>query len=392
MHRIRLKENKAKKLRNHYLWVFRDDVATQWKDRRDIEDGSIVEVVDDGDAFVGVGMYNSKSHILIRMLARQNVAIHKEFLFHRLKRAVDYRAGLRLSSNGYRLVHAEADGLPGLIVDRFGKTLVVQIRTLGMEKMKNAIVENLVELVQPDAVYERSDMDSRAEEGLEKTQGLLYGRLPSDLVITENDLTFRIQPATGHKTGFYLDQRDNRHLVRSLVRPGYRCLDLFCYSGGFSVAMAASGGIVTGVDQDSEALAWASDNAALNRVTCEFKTADAFAFLKEHAPGHLARYDVVVIDPPAFAKKKEGADRLKWTYWELMVPALQLLRHGGHLILSSCAYHMSVDMMVEAARYASADLGMRLRAVTITYQPDDHPWILQIPETLYLKTIYFQVV
>lgn len=391
MQRIRLKEKKEKKLRNHYLWVFRDDVATQWKDRADIEDGSIVEVMDSEDRFVGVGMYNSRSHILVRMLSRQNVPIHKEFLYHRIKRAVDFRASRSIPSDGVRLIHAEADGLPGLIVDRYGKNLVVQFRTLGMDRMKSAVVENLVEIAAPDAIYERSDMESRIEEGLDRFQGLLMGTWSEQTVITENGLRFNVHPREGHKTGFYLDQRDNRRVVRELVKSGARGLDLFCYAGGFSVAMAAAGARVTGVDIDPNAIQWAAENAELNRVGGEFLAEDVMGFLTRQVEADT-KYDLAVIDPPALVKRKENADQLKWTFWELMVPTLKLLNKGGYLVVSSCAYHMTVDKMMEAARFASADLGMRLRVVTVTYQPDDHPWILQIPETLYLKTVYFQVI
>ncbi len=395
MNRIRLKEKKDKKIRNHYLWVFRDDVATHFKDRQEIEDGSIVEVFDAEDKFLGIGAYNSRSHILVRMLSRQNVPVTRDFLRHRLARAIEYRAAWAGPSEAVRLVHAEADLLPGLIVDRYGEILVVQLRTLGMDRMKHDVVECLVELTHPEGILERSDMDSRTEEGLEKSIGVLYGDVPDRVEIAEDGVRFLVDLKSGHKTGFYLDQRDNRRLVRSLLKPNQSGLDLFCYSGAFSVAMAAAGARVTGVDIDAAALKTASENAGLNGVAerCTFEAADAFEFLQQAllaSPDRQRKYDAIVIDPPALAKRKEGVEKLKWTYWKLLSGALPLLNPGGTIVLSSCAYHMSVDRMLEAARFASADLGLRLRVSDLTYQPADHPWILQVPETLYLKTLYLQ--
>ena len=399
MNRIKLKEKKDKKIRNNYLWVFRDDVSTQFKDRDTIEDGSIVEVFDSENKFLAIGTYNSKSHILVRILSKQNVAVDKNFFLHRIKKAIQFRDHQNINSNARRLIHAEADLLPGLMVDQFGDYLVMQIRSLGMEKFKSTVVEILVELLNPKGIYERSDMESRSEEGLEMFAGTVHGDIPPAVDIFENDLKFRVDMIHGHKTGFYLDQRDNRDFVRSLIRPNQKALDLFSYTGGFAVALAKSGALVTAIDLDPEVVAPAKENARVNGVEkkCEFLTGDVFQFLDEQAelaktqPDKVHKYDMIVIDPPAIAKRKEGIDKLKWAYWKLLLNSLTLLNTGGHIVLSSCAYHMTTDLMREAGRYASADLGVRLRVVHTTYQPADHPNILQIPESLYLKTIYFQM-
>ncbi len=399
MNRIKLKEGKDKKIRNNYLWVFRDDVSTQFKDRESIEDGSIVEVVDSENKFLAIGSYNSQSHILARILSKQNVTVDKSFFFHRIKKALQFRKTLAIPSDGIRLIHAEADLLPGLFVDQFGDHLVLQIRSLGMEKFRKDITEILIELVKPLGIYDRSDMESRQDEGLEPTSGVVYGEVPALKEIFENNMKFKIDIHKGHKTGFYLDQRDNRQRVQTLIRPNQKSLDLFSYTGGFAVALAKSGSQVTAVDSDPQAIALAKENAILNGIDskCQFIAQDVFQFLDQQIeslqshPDKIQKYDLVVIDPPAIAKRKEGLDKLKWAYWKLLLHSLKILNPNGTIVLSCCAYHMSVELMLEAVRYASADLGLRIRIAHIAYQPPDHPWISQIPETLYLKTIYLQV-
>jgi 23S rRNA (cytosine1962-C5)-methyltransferase len=398
--KIRLKAGKEKKIRNRYPWIFRDDVATHFKERQDIVDGSVVHVFDQEDRFLGLAFYNARSHIVARMLTRQNVPIDEVFWKRRLQQAIDYRRQLNIDSTGIRLVHSEADGCPGLMIDLFDSTAVVQFRSLGMDRYKPQIVQILKDIVSPAAIYERSDMESREEEGLEPAKGLLAGVLPTDIFIRERDLRFRIDVERGHKTGFYLDQRDNRALIGSLLRNGQRCLDLFSYVGAFAVAAAKAGADVIAVDSDPWAIEEAGRQVEKNdaQKKCSFIGADVFEFLEIEEksvtsdPGRYRKFDLIVIDPPAIAKRKEGIDKLKWAYWKLLKSALPLLNSGGHVVLSSCAYHMPVELMHEAARFASADLGIRLRVAHVTYQPPDHPWMLQIPESLYLKTAVYQVV
>ncbi|HNM16061.1 MAG TPA: class I SAM-dependent rRNA methyltransferase, partial [bacterium] len=390
MHRIRLKSGKEKKIRNAYPWIFRDDIATQFKDRGDIPNGAIVEIADAEDKFLAVGYYNALSHIVVRVLDRKNRPIDKNFFKQRIQRAFDFRTQLALPSDARRLIHAEGDRLPGLMVDQFGAYLVVQFRSLGMEKFRTEILETLVEVVKPKGIYDRSDMESREEEGLEPFSGVVYGAIPEEIVISENDLLFHVDIHRGHKTGFYLDQRENRAYVRTLVKPNQTGLDLFSYTGGFAVALAQSGVRMTAVDQDAAALEGGRANARRNNVEkrLQFIHADVFKYMEEQVavktstPDKVKKYDVIIIDPPAIAKRKEGIEKLKWAYWKLLHQAIQLLNPGGHIVLSSCAYHMPVDLMLEAARFASADNGVSMRVVNITYQPPDHPWMLQIPETL----------
>lgn len=395
MQRIRLKEGKQKKILNNYPWIFRDDIATHRKDRESIEDGSAVSVCDSQNNFIGVGIYNSRSHIPVRIYSRQNIPIDEDFFCNRIKKILEYRKAIKISSNAMRLVHGEADFIPGLMVDQYDRYLSVQFRTLGVDRFRAAITNILADLAKPDGIYERSDMESRQEEGLELSSGLLFGSVPEEIFIRENELQFIVDVKKGHKTGFYLDQRDNRSVVRSLIGRGEKGLDLFCYSGGFSVAMAASGAEVTGIDSDPQAVEAAARNARRNLIhaACRFDCRDVFSFLEQRPSlAEPQKYQVIVMDPPAIAKRKEGIPKLKWTYWKLLHDSIPMLRRGGYIVLSSCAYHMPVDLMLEAARFASADHGVRLRVERITYQPPDHPWILQIPETLYLKSLYLQLV
>jgi 23S rRNA (cytosine1962-C5)-methyltransferase len=395
MNRIRLKEGKQKKIINNYPWIFKDDVATYSRDCENIEDGTAVEVSDSQDNFLGTGFYNSQSHILIRIVSKQNVKLNKDFFHHRIKKILEFRHSLQIPSNAIRLIHSEADFIPGLIVDRYDHYLAVQFRTLGMDRLKNDIIDILNDLIKPHGIYERSDMESRLEEGLPQSSGILAGMVPQDISIYENDLNFQVDIAQGHKTGFYLDQRDNRFLVKQWIKPQQKGLDLFCYTGGFAIAMAKSGGMVTGIDSDIKTIDSAKTNAKLNTVTanCTFECHDVFEYLEKHpALPEASRYNMIILDPPAIAKRKEGIQKLKWSYWKLLFHSIPLLRRGGTIILSSCAYHMSTDLMLEAARFASADHGVRLRVAQITYQPPDHPWILQIPETLYLKSVFLQMI
>ncbi len=397
---IKLKPGKEKKIRNHYPWVFRDDIATFFKDRTDFQDGSVVQVLDHENHFVAIGSYNSKSHIPVRILSKQNVLINRDFFYQRIKKAVEFRKSLSINSNSMRFIHAEADRLPGLMVDQFDNFLVVQFRTMGMEIFRKEIIEILAEVLKPKGIYERSDMESRADEGLEAKAGTVFGESPDELIeISENNLKFLVDIANGHKTGFYLDQRENRLFVQSLIKPNQNVLDLYSYTGGFAMAMAKSGARVTAVDTEAKVIDVSKKNAELNGVSdrINWHVNDVFYFLEDQnallkkSPDKAVKYDVIVIDPPAIAKRKEGLDKLKRTYFKLLSESLPLLKRGGHIVLSSCAYHLDVPIMLETARYASADMGITLRTSHITFQPPDHPWILQIPESLYLKTVYFQL-
>jgi 23S rRNA (cytosine1962-C5)-methyltransferase len=387
---ILLKKGKEKKVKNFYLWVFKDEIENieQLKDKP----AQIVDVKSSSGEFLGRAFLNPKSHIVARMLTLEDEKINSDFFKRRIKDAIERRKKLKIKSNAVRLIHAEADFLPGLIVDKFGNYLVLQTRIAGIENFKHEIVSILTDVVKTSGIYERSDMESRKEEGLEITSGELYGYVPRYVEIEENGLKFLVDLHYGQKTGFYLDQRDNRKKVQGLINKGDKVLDLFCYSGAFSIYCASAGATVIGVDSDRSATDLARENAKLNNVSdkVKFLTADAFETIEEMANSG-EKFDLVIIDPPAMTKTKKGAESVKWAFYKLALNALKMLDPGAKLVISSCAYHISLELLQEAIRFSANDLGKRLRVIDITFQPEDHPWVLQMPETLYLKTIYLEV-
>jgi 23S rRNA (cytosine1962-C5)-methyltransferase len=390
MSELILKEGKEKKIKNNYLWIFRDEVGN-WDDVRD-NSQCIVNVKSWGGEFLGRAFFNPRSHIAARILTRGNERIDRNFFRDRILEAVNRRKRLKIRSNAMRLVHAEGDNLPGLIVDRFGDYLVIQSRIPGVESFKHEIMLALTDLIQVAGIYERSDMEMRGEEGLAPVRGEICGSVPRYVEIVENGFRFIVDIHYGQKTGFYLDQRDNRGIVRNMVRRGDRVLDLFCYTGGFSIYSAGGGAYVIGIDSDNSATDIARENAKLNKLNerTRFFTSDAFDAVKSMSD-EGEKFDLIIIDPPAMAKTKKGAESARWGIYKLALASLRMLEAGGRLVISSCAYHISLDMLQEMIRFAANDVGKRLRVINITFQPEDHPWILQMPETLYLKTIYLEV-
>lgn len=387
---ITLKKGKEKKIKNFYLWIFRDEIENFEKLKN--EPVQIVDVKSATDEFLGKAFFNPKSHIVARILTRNNEKINNNFFRSKIKEAIDRRKKLKIKSSALRLIHAEADEIPGLIVDKFNNYLILQTRTAGIENFKHEIVTILTDLLKVSGIYERSDMESRKEEGLEISSGELYGHVPRYTEIEENALKFIVDLHHGQKTGFYLDQRDNRKKVKEMINKGNRVLDLFCYSGAFSVYCASAGANVIGVDSDRSATDLARENAKINKLSdrVTFLTADVFETIESMANSG-EKFDFVIIDPPAMTKTKRGAGGVKWAFYKLILNSLKMLEPGGKIMVSSCAYHISLEMLQEAIRFASNDLGRKLRIIDITFQPEDHPWILQMPETLYLKTIFLEV-
>jgi len=387
---ITLKKGKEKKIKNFYLWIFRDEIENFEKLKK--EPVQIVNVKSSDNEFLGKAFFNPKSHIAARILTRDNEKIDTNFFKRRIKEAIEKRKKLKIKSKALRLIHAEADEIPGLIVDKFDNYLVLQIRTAGIESFKHEITTVLTDLLKISGIYERSDMESRKEEGLETLSGELYGHVPRYVEIEENGLKFLVDLHYGQKTGFYLDQRDNRKKIKEMLNKGDKVLDLFCYSGAFSIYCASAGASVIGVDSDRSATDLARENAKINKLSdrITFLTGDAFETVESLANSG-EKFDLIIIDPPAMTKTKRGAEGVKWAFHKLILNSLKMLEPGGKLMVSSCAYHVSLNMLKEAIRFASNDIGKKLRVIDVTFQPEDHPWILQMPETLYLKTIYLEV-
>ncbi len=380
-----LKPHAERKLRNFYPWAFHDDIADI---QGDPEPGAIVLVRDSSGALVGQAFYNPGASIPLRMLSRGEERIDAGWLRRRLMEAAARRREIH-GTNAVRLVHGEADGLPGLIVDRYSEVLVVQIRNLGMERWRETLVEVLRELFAPRGIYERSDVEAREDEGLEPRAGLLWGEVPDPVEVVEDGLVFETSVARGQKTGFYLDQRDNRRRLRGWVRPGDRVLDVYGYIGPFALHAAVAGATAVVIDKDPWALGQVERNAIRNgmadRITV--RMGDALEMM-EALLAEGRRFDWVVLDPPAMVKRRVEWERgVRRRFVEMAHLALRLLKDGGGLFFSSCAYAIRLEDLIEAARMAAADVGCRLVVRDVTYQPPDHPWILQIPETLYLKTL-----
>lgn len=385
-----LKSEAEQKLHNYYPWIYAHDVESV---AGEADPGEVIEVKNARGEFICRAFYNPHSHIPARMLTLDAQAkIDRAFFEERLRAAGQRRAGRVRDTNALRLVHAEADALPGLIVDRFVDTLVMQIRNPGMERFREEIVRGLKRVFAPIGIYERSDTQARIEEGLEPSVGLVFGEVPAQIEIYENDIQFVVNVKSGQKTGFYLDQRDNRRLLAAMLSADVRVLDVYSYTGTFGLHAARAGAQVLAIDKDADALQLLEANAQQNGLAGKIgaRWGDALEVMAD-----LARegrtFTHIVLDPPTLAKHKNDLPRVKSLFTQIMTHALEILSPEGIVFLSTCAYHISANDLLESARRAANDAHRRAEVLTITYQPADHPWILQVPETLYLKTVVLRV-
>lgn len=391
--KVTLRKGRDTRVKAGHPWVFSGEV---YQVPNSELDGQVIAVEDATGRFIGQGLVNTKSNILVRLLSRQRETIDRDFFKARLAEAIAYRERFAALPTGpgasYRLIHAEADGLPAMIVDKYGDYLSCQVLSLGMAQRMPMFVELLAELVQPKGIYERSDVLVRSLEGLPQTTGVLYGEEPpSDLEIVEHGARFRVDLKTGQKTGFFLDQRLNRGRVRELARG--RVLNTFCYTGGFSIAAALGDATeVVSVDISPEAIALAEQNARLNGVEGKstWIAANAFDYLRE-AEKAGEKFDVVILDPPAFTKNKESIPGAIRGYKEINLRAMRLLNPGGLLVSSSCSHHISPQMFVEVINGAASDTRKRLRQIELRGPSPDHPVLPAAPETDYLKCFLAEV-
>jgi 23S rRNA (cytosine1962-C5)-methyltransferase len=332
----------------------------------------------------------------VRLLTRQRETIDRDFFKSRLADAIAYRERYGNLPTGpgasYRLVHAEADGLPAFVVDKYGDYLVTQVLSLGMAERLPMLTELLVELMNPKGVYERSDVLVRSLEGLPQASGVLWGEAPpADLEIVEHGARFRVDLASGQKTGFFLDQRLNRQRVRELARG--RVLNTFCYTGGFSIAAAlGDADEVVSVDISPEAIALAEENARINGVEgkCKWLASNAFDTLREFEKAG-EKFDVVILDPPAFTKNKDSIPGALRGYKEINLRAMRLLNPGGLLVSSSCSHHISPEMFQDVVADAAGDTRKRVRQLEYRGASPDHPVLPSAPETDYLKCLFAEV-
>lgn len=385
-----LKPKHDRRIHDGHLWIYQGNLADV---EGDPAPGEIVDVRAASGEFLGRGYFNPHSQIAIRLLTREERPVEKAFFAERIESARAWRARLLPDATSYRLIYSEGDLLPGLIVDQYEELLVVQFLTLGMDVRREEIVEALIEAVRPRAVYERSDVPSRRYEGLDPRTGLLWGEPPAEpVIIRENGLSFAIDVASGQKTGYFLDQKENRRSLAPLVQ-GARVLDVFCHNGSFAIhALHYGAGEVLGVDSSKAAIEAARRNAELNGYgeAARFEVANAFDYLRELERSD-ERFDVAVLDPPAFAKGKSHFEAARRGYKEVNLRAIKLLRPGGFLVTCSCSHHMPSDEFYRLVLEAAADARRPLRLVEMRGQAKDHPILAGVPQTAYLKCLIFQV-
>lgn len=387
-YRVQFKRNRDTRVLAGHPWVFAGEVLEKPPAEAD---GQIVGVYDARGRFIGQGYCNTRSNILVRLLSRAKAeVIDRAWWRNRLAEAIALRREYVTGTDAYRLVNAESDGVPALVVDRYGDYLSIQVLSLGIDVRLQEIVELLVELVQPKGVYERSDVPVRRLEGLEQRTGVLWGEAPPrDLVIHEGPYKLQVDITSGQKTGFFLDQRPNRLQVGRLSE-GKRVLNCFSYSGGFSMAAALGGAReVVSVDISEDAVALGEANAHLNGVAdrCKWVAANAFDFLREQEKAG-EQYDVVILDPPAFTKTKESIPGAIRGYKEINLRGIRLLRPGGLLVSASCSHHMDPTLFVSVIQEAATDSGKRLRMLQLAGAGMDHPILPAASETNYLKCFY----
>jgi len=383
---VKLKAGKSKKVQKFYPLVYRDEVAEV---SPSVEDGDLATLLDERGKFLAWGTFSAKSHVAFRVLTLQDEPVDKDFFANRFQKALEQRKHLWEITNAIRLVHAEADFLPGLIVDLYDEFAVIQVRTKGMERLRNLWFEPLLELLKPRGVYERSDMEGRKEEGLTPFKGLLYGTVPERIEIVEHGLRFLVDVERGLKTGFYLDQRDNRKLVSELILPGEQFLDLFAYTGAFSVYAATKGAECTAIEQHKHLVDLGLEQAKLNRVKVNFRCGNVFEELpKLGSEGR--KFDFIVIDPPAIAKSEKQIASLRKAIHRVVSDSLRVLKPGGRMLVCTCIYHMDWSDLIETVRFAASDLNVPLRILAQTTQATDHPIRLHIPESQYLRCLLLQ--
>ena len=380
---IKISRRGAKRLQDGHVWVYRSDIVSA----SSVAPGTAIGVTDERGKFLGTALYSSSSQIAIRMISDRAVNDLPGLLRERVRVAIHYREKVVHDTDAYRLVFSEADFLPGLIVDRYNDLLSLQILTQAMdaEQVREAVVSELSAQLKPAAIVERVDPRIRELEQLPaRPSGLVQGEKTST-VFTMNGVRFHYEALEGQKTGAFLDQREN--YAAAARRAHGEALDVFCYQGGFALHLAQSCSKVTGVDSSRPALEVADRNAALNSREIEWVEANAFDLLRDYADSGR-RYDTIVLDPPAFAKSKANLETALRGYKELNLRALKMLRPGGILVTCCCSYHVSSAQYLEVVAASARDVHRSLRIMEHRGQAKDHPILLNVPETDYLKVPY----
>ena len=382
-----LKRTRDSRVRSGHPWIFRSDIE---RTEGAFEPGDVAEVRSASGTFLGRAFYNPNSQISLRMLTQHDEPIDGDFFLRRVQDAWNYRR-LLCDCESCRAIYGESDFLPALVVDKFSDVLVMQSLSLGLEKWKHTLVDILVQVIGPRGVYERNDVPVRRLEGMEMATGLLYGQVPSRVEMRENGILFSVDVKNGQKTGFFLDQKENRAAIAPFC-PGARVLDCFCHNGSFALHAAKYGAkSVLGVDISEEALEVARFNAQQNGLTqVSFEAHNCFDHLRELTEAKEL-YDLVILDPPAFTKTRSAVESALRGYKEINLRGLKLVRPGGFLVTCSCSQHVHNDMFIDMLNKAARDAKRKVRMVEFRTQGHDHPILPAAPETQYLKCALCQV-
>lgn len=386
---VHVVNGRQKKLLQGHPWVYGNEIE---RVEGEIEDGGLVTVVDFRGRYMGTGFYNSKSLIAVRLLTHRQEEITDELIASRVKAACDYRRFVmnRPGTDSCRLIYGEADRLPGVIADRFGGVIVLQVLALGMERFTQTIADALLACEKPDCLLLQNDDAIRRKEGMECFTRVLYGTLPEENIIHENGVKLAVDVLGGQKTGYFLDQKDNHLFVRQFCKDA-RVLDCFSYIGAFALNAAAAGAKeVTAVDISEAAVQLIEKNAALNGADITAVCANCFDFLRAQVKAG-EKYDVVVLDPPAFTKAHANMASACRGYKEIALSAMRLLPAGGVLATHSCSYHMPEEVFVNTVLSAAQDLHRQVRVITLSRQDIDHPVLAGYPESHYLKSLWLQM-
>jgi 23S rRNA (cytosine1962-C5)-methyltransferase len=380
MPRVTISRKGEDRARHGHPWIYRSDV-----EQVDAAAGDLVQVIGGRGRPIGQALFSDRSEITLRMVEYGSAPPPSSFIRDRLAAAIEFRGSLALDATAYRLVHGEADRIPSLIVDRYADYLVLQALSQGIDRRVPEIVAALVELVKPAGILARNDPRVRLLEGLEQRVEVLHGTVPERIDVREGAVEYHVDPWRGQKTGLFLDQRENREAALRYARG--RLLDAFSYNGGFALSLAPRCASVLAVDISADAVVRIRENAARNRLTnVEARAMNVFDELRE-LERIGARFETIVLDPPAFAKNKAAVRKALSGYKEINLRALKLLTPGGFLITCSCSYNVSEAMFVEVVSAAAADAGVEVSVVEKRAQGRDHPILINVPETYYLKCL-----
>lgn len=391
MAKIVLQRGKEKKIQNFYPNVFQDEIREKIGA---MKTGDLADIVTEEMEFIARGYVTEGSSAYVRILSTKEEKIDKNFFQRRIRNAYERRKNLLQETNCVRVFFSEGDGIPGLIIDKFEHYVAVQFRNSGLEAFRQEILNAIKKYLKPKGIYERSDVENRTHEGVEQKTGILFGEIPERIVMEDNGVKYHIDIVNGQKTGFFLDQRDSRKFIQRYIDERTRFLDVFSSSGGFSMAALRDGAKeVIAIDKDAHALALCRENYVLNGFHSPFSTmeGDAF-FLLETLGNRKERFNIITLDPPSLIKRKAEIYRGRDFFLDLCEKSIPLLEENGILGVMTCAYHISLQDLIEVTRMAASKHGKKLRVLGVNYQPEDHPWILHIPETLYLKALWVQIV